>query len=131
MTSAPHLVGWEDLLDEEAVAYRGIEPARSGREEPLPEEVDPALVSALVTRGITSVWRHQAEAWEAAARGENVIVTTGTASGKSLAFNLPVLTGIRSERSPSWSSRVCAPRSTTATRSRSDAGRFASGQTRS
>ncbi len=34
------------------------------------------------------------EAWEAAARGENVIVTTGTASGKSLAFNLPVLNAI-------------------------------------
>jgi DEAD/DEAH box helicase domain-containing protein len=34
---------------------------------------------------------HQAEAWEATRRGENVIVTTGTASGKTLAFNLPVL----------------------------------------
>jgi DEAD/DEAH box helicase domain-containing protein len=97
MTSAPQLVGWEDLLDEEAVAYRGIEPARAGREESLPEGIDPALVSALVAGGITSVWRHQAQAWEAAARGENVIVTTGTASGKSLAFNLPVLDAIAAD----------------------------------
>jgi DEAD/DEAH box helicase domain-containing protein len=97
MTSAPHVVGWDDLLDEEAVAYRGVEPARGGREEPLPNGIDPALVSALVAGGITSVWRHQAEAWEAAGRGENVIVTTGTASGKSLAFNLPVLSAIAAD----------------------------------
>jgi DEAD/DEAH box helicase domain-containing protein len=97
MTSAPQLVSWEDLLDEEAVAYRGIEPARAGREESLPEEIDPALVSALVAGGITSVWRHQAQVWEAAERGENVIVTTGTASGKSLAFNLPVLDAIAAD----------------------------------
>ncbi len=37
------------------------------------------------------LYEHQAEAWEAAARGEHLVVTTGTASGKSLAFNLPVL----------------------------------------
>ncbi len=36
------------------------------------------------------LWSHQAAAWEASARSD-VIVTTGTASGKSLAFNLPVL----------------------------------------
>ncbi|HLG09805.1 MAG TPA: DEAD/DEAH box helicase [Gaiellaceae bacterium] len=47
--------------------------------------------------GVTSLYRHQAEAWEAARRGENVIVTTGTASGKSLAFNLPVLDAIARE----------------------------------
>src|SRR5205823_4324712 len=49
---------------------------------------------ALVAQGITSLYRHQAEAWEAATRGEHVIVTTGTASGKTLAFNLPVLDAI-------------------------------------
>ena len=41
--------------------------------------------------------RHQAEAWEAAQRGEHVVVTTGTASGKTLAFNLPVLDAIARE----------------------------------
>jgi DEAD/DEAH box helicase domain-containing protein len=88
---------WEDLLDEEAVAYRTVEPARAGIEERLPDGIDPALASALLGRGITSVWRHQAEAWEPAARGDNVVVTTGTASGKSLAFNLPVLSAIAAE----------------------------------
>ena len=47
--------------------------------------------------GVTSLFRHQAETWEAARRGENVVVTTGTASGKSLAFNLPVLDAIARE----------------------------------
>jgi DEAD/DEAH box helicase domain-containing protein len=46
---------------------------------------------------VTALYRHQAEAWEAARRGENVVVTTGTASGKSLAFNLPVLDAIARE----------------------------------
>ena len=41
--------------------------------------------------GIEGLYTHQLAAWESAARGEHVVVTTGTASGKSLAFNLPVL----------------------------------------
>jgi DEAD/DEAH box helicase domain-containing protein len=85
---------WADLLDEEEVAYRGLEPARKPRVEPLPDDLDPRVVSALAAGGVTSLYRHQAEAWEAARRGENVVVTTGTASGKSLAFNLPVLDAI-------------------------------------
>jgi DEAD/DEAH box helicase domain-containing protein len=82
---------WEDVLEGEEVAYRGIEPAREARTEPLPGDLDPRVASALVASGVTALYRHQAEAWEAARRGEDVVVTTGTASGKSLAFNLPVL----------------------------------------
>ena len=44
-----------------------------------------------------SVYRHQAEAWEAAQRGEHFVVTTGTASGKTLAFNLPVADALARE----------------------------------
>ena len=82
---------WTDLLEGEEVAYAGMEPAREARVEPLPDDLDPRVASALVANSVTALYRHQAEAWEAAQRGENVIVTTGTASGKSLAFNLPVL----------------------------------------
>jgi len=88
---------WVDLLDEEEVAYRGIEPAREAHTEPLPDDLDPRVASALVANGVTVLYRHQAEAWEAARRGENFVVTTGTASGKSLAFNLPVLDAIARE----------------------------------
>ena len=44
-----------------------------------------------------ALYAHQADAWEAARRGEHVIVTTGTASGKTLAFNLPVLDALARE----------------------------------
>ncbi len=91
------VAGWDDLLAEEEVAYRGVEPARAGRSEGLPDDLDPRVASSLVATGVTSLYRHQAEAWEAARRDENVIVTTGTASGKSLAFNLPVLDAIARE----------------------------------
>jgi DEAD/DEAH box helicase domain-containing protein len=40
------------------------------------------------------LYAHQRAAWDAAARGEHLILSTGTASGKSLAFNLPVLDAI-------------------------------------
>jgi DEAD/DEAH box helicase domain-containing protein len=85
---------WESLLDGEEVAYRTVEPTRAARAEPLPDDLDPAVASALVASGVTGLYVHQAEAWEAARRGEHVVVTTGTASGKSLAFNLPVLNAI-------------------------------------
>jgi DEAD/DEAH box helicase domain-containing protein len=89
--------GWADLLEGEEIAYRGVELAREARSEPLPDDLDPRVASALVAGGVTALYRHQAEAWEAARRGENVVVTTGTASGKSLAFNLPVLDALARE----------------------------------
>jgi len=91
------VTAWTDLLGEEEVAYRGLEPARAAHVEALPDDLDPRVASSLLGAGVTSLYRHQAEAWEAARRGENVIVTTGTASGKSLAFNLPVLDAIARE----------------------------------
>ncbi len=89
--------GWSDLLEGEEIAYSGVEPSREPRLEPLPDQLDPVLASALFANGVTALYRHQVEAWEAAARGENVVVTTGTASGKSLAFNLPVLDAVARE----------------------------------
>jgi DEAD/DEAH box helicase domain-containing protein len=89
--------GWTDLLEGEEIAYSGTEPAREPKLESLPEDLDPRVASALAATGVTALYRHQAEAWEAARRGENVVVTTGTASGKSLAFNLPVLDAIARE----------------------------------
>jgi DEAD/DEAH box helicase domain-containing protein len=85
---------WRDLLVGEQLAHLGSEPARPARLERLPADLDPLVVSALTGLGVTELFSHQAETWEAAARGEHVIVTTGTASGKSLAFNLPVLSAI-------------------------------------
>jgi DEAD/DEAH box helicase domain-containing protein len=82
---------WHDLLAGEELAHLTVEPARTGRSEPFPNDLDPRVASALVAQGITSLYTHQAETWEALHAGGNAIVTTSTASGKSLAFNLPVL----------------------------------------
>ena len=60
----------------------------------LPEELHPRLRAALPFDGL---YTHQREAWDVAARGEHLILATGTASGKSLAFNLPVLDAIARE----------------------------------
>jgi DEAD/DEAH box helicase domain-containing protein len=87
----------EDLLRGEEVAYLGTEPARGARTAPLPAELDARVQEALARQGLTSLYAHQAEAWETAARGEHLIVTTGTASGKTLAFNLPVLDALARE----------------------------------
>jgi superfamily II DNA/RNA helicase len=88
--------------------------------------------------------------WETAVGAASTfVVTTGTASGKTLAFNLPVLDALAREpkqralylyptkalaqdqlrRSAVPAARSCAPRSTTATRRPSAAGRCASGRT--
>ena len=82
---------WTDLLTGEELAHLTTEPARSASSEPIPPDLHPRVRTALESTGVAELFTHQAEAWEAAQRGEHVIVTTGTASGKTLAFNLPVL----------------------------------------
>jgi DEAD/DEAH box helicase domain-containing protein len=88
---------WDELLVGEEVAHLGTEPARDPRTTAFPDDLDPRVQGALAARGITALYEHQADAWEAARRGEHVIVTTGTASGKTLAFNLPVLDALARE----------------------------------
>jgi DEAD/DEAH box helicase domain-containing protein len=91
---------WRDVIEagrgEQLVteARYGARPVASA---PLPEALHPALREALVRAGVGELYSHQAEAFEAARRGP-VIVTTGTASGKSLAFNLPVLDTLARDR---------------------------------
>ena len=86
-----------DLLQGEELAYLGTEPARDARTAPLPDDLHPRVREALAVHGIAELFTHQAEAWKTAARGEHLIVTTGTASGKTLAFNLPILDALARE----------------------------------
>jgi DEAD/DEAH box helicase domain-containing protein len=88
---------WDDLLAGEELAYLTTEPARAARTAPFPDELHPRVRAALEAHGITELYAHQAEAWQAARAGGHVIVTTGTASGKTLAFNLPVLDSLAAE----------------------------------
>jgi DEAD/DEAH box helicase domain-containing protein len=65
-------------------------PARRARQVELPEDLPDLLLSRLRARGIETLWSHQAEAIALARSGTNVVVATGTASGKSLCYQLPV-----------------------------------------
>ncbi len=88
---------WTELLQGEELAYLTSSPATEPRTAALPDEVHPKVREALARQGIERLYSHQADAWEAARRGEHLIVTTGTASGKTLAFNLPVLDALAAE----------------------------------
>jgi DEAD/DEAH box helicase domain-containing protein len=88
---------WDELLAAEEVAHVAEEPAREPSTAPLPDGLDERVAAALAARGVDALYTHQAEAWEAAARGEHLILATGTASGKTLAFNLPVLDALARE----------------------------------
>jgi DEAD/DEAH box helicase domain-containing protein len=68
-------------------------PARPAEVVELPEDLAPELDWSLRGAGVAALYSHQLEAYEAARRG-NLVVTSGTASGKSLSFNLPVLDSI-------------------------------------
>jgi DEAD/DEAH box helicase domain-containing protein len=78
---------WEGLLQGEELAHLTTEPARDARYAPLPDALEAAI-------GVDRLYTHQRAVWDAAERGEHVLVATGTASGKTLAFNLPVLDAI-------------------------------------
>ena len=87
-------VTWDDLLEGDELAHVQTTPAADARVAPLPDELHPGLREVLPFDGL---YEHQREAWDVAARGRHLILATGTASGKSLAFNLPVLDAIARE----------------------------------
>ena len=76
------------------LTYLANLPGRPGQPTQWPSWVPDELIAALAAAGIAAPWRHQAEAAEKARSGQSVIISTGTASGKSLAYLLPALTSI-------------------------------------
>ncbi|KAB8186063.1 DEAD/DEAH box helicase [Microbispora catharanthi] len=69
-------------------------PARQAGEARWPEWAPDLLVSRLRLQGVSGLWEHQLMAAELVKRGQNVIIATGTASGKSLAYLVPAITEI-------------------------------------
>jgi DEAD/DEAH box helicase domain-containing protein len=80
--TAPNLVAWRTL------------PARPAQTHPLPEDLPLSVRQVLLASGFHSLYSHQFEAWIHSRNGENIILSTGTASGKTLAYNLPVFASL-------------------------------------
>jgi DEAD/DEAH box helicase domain-containing protein len=66
-------------------------PGRRASTVPLPDDLPPVVIDRLGLAGITTLYSHQAEALESVRRGRHTVVATGTASGKSLCYQLPLL----------------------------------------
>lgn len=80
--------GW--LADDEATASIFHRDVRPGEAAPFPPWVGPELTEAVGRLGVTTLWRHQALAADAAHAGKHVAIATGTASGKTLSYLLPI-----------------------------------------
>ena len=80
--TAPNLVAWQTL------------PSRPAQTHPFPDDLPASIKQTLLAAGIHILYSHQLEAWTHARAGENVILSTGTASGKTLSYNLPVFASL-------------------------------------
>ena len=101
MTVARQQMPWDALLkrgEGEQLVAESKERHQDALTEPLPDRLHPELRLALERNGIEGLYAHQADTLESAYQ-QDTIVTTGTASGKSLAFNLPVLDTLAHDRS--------------------------------
>ncbi|MEJ2448137.1 MAG: DEAD/DEAH box helicase [Anaerolineales bacterium] len=75
----PNIVNWKTF------------PARSADLRDFPNTIVPKLRDQLKRQGVTALFSHQLKAWNLIQNGQNVVLATGTASGKSLAYQLPIL----------------------------------------
>jgi len=75
------------------VAWR-TSPPRPASTHPFPDDLPAPLRGALTALSVPALYSHQFEAWTHTRTGKNVVLTTGTASGKTLAYNLPVLASL-------------------------------------
>src|SRR6266508_888333 len=80
--TAPNLVAWRTL------------PPRPAQTHPFPEDLPAPIKQTLIASGIHILYSHQLEAWTHSRAGENIILATGTASGKTLSYNLPVFASL-------------------------------------
>ena len=75
----------------ENIAYQQLTPPRQALFEPFPSSIHSALKRTLNGKGITALYSHQAKAISLLESGENIVISTGTSSGKSLCYGIPIL----------------------------------------
>ena len=85
---------------DDRLTHLEVVPARPGVHADWPGWLPADLVSRWQARGIERPWSHQVEAAQAAHGGSHVVLSTGTASGKSLGYLMPALTAITTTRRP-------------------------------
>jgi DEAD/DEAH box helicase domain-containing protein len=92
----------ESLHAEDELVHVRELPARTNEPGPVPPDVPELVAQRLALVGVTGLYEHQREALELARSGRNVIVATGTASGKTLVYN----SRSRARRSPTQADRA-------------------------
>jgi DEAD/DEAH box helicase domain-containing protein len=91
-TTAAAIEAWlADPAIAPLLAAHRVLAATPPRHAPWPGGLSPQLADALRRRGVSALYTHQAQAFEAARAGRSLCVVTPTASGKTLCYNLPVL----------------------------------------
>jgi DEAD/DEAH box helicase domain-containing protein len=78
-------------LFRENISFWQEQAVRSSDYLPFPQWLNPKLVQSLNEMGIKGLYSHQSDALNRIQNGQNVVVTTGTASGKSICYQLPIL----------------------------------------
>ncbi len=96
LSSAVQQLRRNQLLAENVVFWQDQE-ARQQRKYDFPTWLQPSMAKALETKGISGLYTHQAKAIELVHSGSNIVVTTGTASGKSLCYQIPILNQLISD----------------------------------
>ncbi|MGH3638299.1 MAG: DEAD/DEAH box helicase, partial [Mycobacterium sp.] len=83
--------------DEQPLRHVADLAPRQARRMPWPTWVGDDVVRAFTDRGVAQPWSHQVSAAELAHAGRHVVIATGTASGKSLAYQLPILHAMQTD----------------------------------
>jgi len=78
----------------ENIAAKQTIPSRSADFQPIPTYIHSEILRALKIQGIVQLFSHQLRALEELHDGKNIIIVTGTASGKSLCYNLPIINNL-------------------------------------
>lgn len=75
----------------ENIAFKQLTPARKAVFGPFPTSIQPVLQEVLKKKGVNALYSHQAQAIRLLEKGENIVISTGTSSGKSLCYSIPIL----------------------------------------